>query len=1078
MTRRRLLVLWGLLALAFAPLASGAQGESGTIEVVVTDASGKNAVAGARVILDGPFIAQEVTGSDGRVAFEAAPSGIYRARVLREGYAGATTEPFDVLPERVVSVVVHLSREEHLLVIASITVRPLQSLGEASVGEESSARKLSAGLGGALGKLGGVLVTSGDDAQGPTETIWLEGHDPTQTALSLDGIPLNAPGQALDLRALNPDLFASASISHAPTATALGGSIDFRTLEPTLRTQVQTASGIDSNDGSYSTFSSQGSAGRLGFAAVHTVRGYERPLAGLPFGDTSGLTYVHGGSYTTGGDLLKLRLRLGASQTITATGLSSRYDEDALCSLFTGPLPCGYGPGNRSSGHFGSASLTDTLLLGSVGLKVAVFRTASRGDQDFSHRYVGGVLSPLSNASLVQTQGADLEAEFPGTRRHTLTLSGTATRTEASQLQSGPASTPLSPSVRTSYAWMTLTDTVRANPRLRLSFHGGAARATPGGGSLTAGMSAGVRAGANNAVLASFDLNGIAPEPVGPRILSDPTALRFSCSAGLAFGEGPGDAPGSSSSSSARLVFEHRAAQGLFEGVLYRQEQHGALIQAPVNGAALPAGYFPPGYFQAASATFASPGGCGSATALGPANVYVVVPIAGTRRIYEGLRLSALRSVGRHVTLGGYAAVEVAKVLSDDPRLTAQSSPVISGSQLPNVPLHHAGLIFDYRAPRLPIEVLADAQYTSANNPANLPAYVTFDVAASIATPRATLTAFIGNLFDVYAGRFATPTGAVPLATAGGRLLPSIAFPLQPRTLGATLRFKLGKGVSGPAEPGPVGLIQPLPHTPPLQPLLVDQTRSICGPADARVAQATTEGLRAYAAALERAKSGTGYPGQAPAEMPAVPGIAPVYHRLANSYALTLRAVDIEAAQALFRCVPLHVGTEGEARALGLYVPEATAFARFTLVFSPLAGIYVVRPPEGGGREAFRLYRLPTAAPKAPLAVESRAECTAELRAAAVQLLPALERYVAAFDPQRPPPAQPEGWRVTPHAAAAGWWLAVVPENFSNLPAVLNCGHVAVAAEDELRARGYDGVAAPSLNFAPPVGLYLVRPER
>ena len=57
------------------------------------------------------------------------------------------------------------------------------------------------------------VSTSSDDSDA-TQTISLEGHDPSQTQLTLDGIPLNAPGSAGNLGGFATDLFQGASVAH------------------------------------------------------------------------------------------------------------------------------------------------------------------------------------------------------------------------------------------------------------------------------------------------------------------------------------------------------------------------------------------------------------------------------------------------------------------------------------------------------------------------------------------------------------------------------------------------------------------------------------------------------------------------------------------------------------------------------------------------------------------------------------------------------------------------------------------------------------------------------------------------
>jgi len=1053
-----------------------AQSDSGTIEVVVSDAATHAPMAGARVILDGPFMAQEVTDADGKVSFQAAPAGIYRAHVLKEGYAEAISEQFDVPGGRVITVDVAMSKHSELKVIETVTVSAGRAFGSNEITESSPLRRLSQSLGGALGKALGVNISTGE-GDVPTETISLDGHDPTQTALALDGIPLNAPGQAVDLRAIDPDLFSSASVDFTPTAAALGGTVNFRTLEPTLTPKSALTTTLDSNGGSSSVLSQQGTYGGVGIALVHAVRGTVDPLDGDLFRDTSGLSYAHRGARLSNGNVMKLRAHLGAEQTLTGTFLASNRYDDVLCTIDTGPLPCGYGPGNAHYGHFSLASLNDTALFGLVGIQLSLYAADDRNDDDLAHRVVGGIASPYGTETRSQTQGAALTADLPSRGRHTFTLTATTSRQRITSGALAPSAAAfVSAPVAGAFSALTLTDAVRSNTRLRVSSRLGYSDATGAGAALLAGAGVSWNPTSRDAFTASLDLGGAGAPPLQSATLTDPAGLRFNCAAGVGFAAGPGDRAGKQSSLTARMAYTHESLLSGFQVTLYHQVQHGTLVDALVAAPALSAGYFPAGYFAQAQQVFQSLGGCGSSAAFGPQNLYVQVPIGGSTRVYEGMQLSLLRPIVPHLLgLLSYGTT-VAKTIVADPRLLIGRSPTISGSQLPGVPLHRALLALDYRSSLLPLEALMDMQYVSSNNASNLPAYLTMDAGLALSWHGTTVTLLAQNLFNANAGAFASPAGAVPLATTKGPPLPTIAFPLAPRTYSVSITMRTGASGVESREPQLLALFPPLPQRPPRDPLVVDRTRSICAAGDAVAAASTTALLRSYIATVERAKTASGYPEQAPPNTPAVPGLTIVYHRMADSYALTLAATKIEAAAALFRCVAVHLGTDNDARALGLYIPGSSPFARFTLTYSPKAGLYALRAPPSGAHEEFRLYHLQARPPHVPFAVEPRPECDAELRPVAMQLLSSLERYVKAFDPQHAP-QPPDDWKITPHGGVSDWWLEAIPENFSNLPAILNCAHVSVATLKDVRAFGVDGANAPSLNYAPALGLYLIRPE-
>ncbi|HEY8309401.1 MAG TPA: hypothetical protein VIG47_02540, partial [Gemmatimonadaceae bacterium] len=69
-------------------------------------------------------------------------------------------------------------------------------------------------------------------------------------------------------------------------------------------------------------------------------------------------------------------------------------------------------------------------------------------------------------------------------------------------------------------------------------------------------------------------------------------------------------------------------------------------------------------------------------------------------------------------------------------------------------------------------------------------------------------------------------------------------------------------------------------------------------------------------------------------------------------------------------------------------------------------------------------------------------------------------------------------WTITQHQAKAGAWYELAPGDPAVVGALLMCGRVAAAAPDDLLARGYDGYLPPEMNYAKPLGLYVVRLAR
>ncbi|MDQ2817753.1 MAG: TonB-dependent receptor [Candidatus Eremiobacteraeota bacterium] len=1089
----------GLIASALLTSSAQAQPEDGQITISVAQAKTKTPLALARVLLNGPVMASELTRHDGVVLFRDAPAGVYTARVGKAGYQSVTTAAFEVVSGRAVSVGVELAPTADVKTLGTVVVKSSAVVTSDSISQDSVVRKLSPTLSDALGKLAGVSVAADSTQNDAAETISLEGHDPSQTQLMLDGVPLNSPGSAGDLRSIDSDLFTGAAVNFNPVAGALGGSVNYRTLEPTTAWQTSLTTNLG-NLGSASTIlSEQGTLGRFGIAYVHTVRGSDSLLDGQAFADTSGLAYVHAGANQTDGDLVKLRTQIGQSQSLSGTLISSNGYNDALCRVDNGALPCGYGPGNANYRHFTMGSLSDSALIGLTSVQLSLFGTASRFDRNLLNRYVDGVASPYGSEVVGSTRGASLSVQLPARERHTLSLQATTSGSDTrSSGAIASASTYAAGQATSSYSSLAIADSMRSNDKLTLGDHLGFARSN-GRSSLIGGLNAAWAPTSADGFSGSVDLGSNAAGSRRVGLLSDPQSLQFDCAAELGYGSGPGDEPGAQTSLSARAGWQHRfGAIGQLSASLYRQVQHDTLLNALVNAAALPSGYFPADYFQTAGQIYQSGGGCGlPSVPFGASNVYLNVPLSGVRMVYEGLQLSGTFNVTRYLAAAPFYNTQVVEPFADDPRLDNVYSPVISGSQLPGVPLHQAGLTLDYRGPHSAIEWLADAQYVSRNNRNNLPGYVTADAGASVDFAHGALTVSESNVFNKYGYAFASSAYSAGLPTVGTGALSTIARPLSPRQFNLTYSVKVGSQVGAaarnsanalasardnpsqrPGGGGPRGFVAslaPYPTTAPADPFAADTGRPSCSPEAARAAAPTLAAMKAYADAVRAAKTQAGYPAALPASMPQVPGFSVGYHSLRDSYALTFSPLTMTSMRAFISCAAVHVGQLEQAAALHLYVPDSSSFFRSPLAYTPAVGLYIVRRPQVAGQEQFRVYRLPGAPPPKPLAIVSSDRCSADLRPIAARLLAGLEIYIASGDKGAAAPAQPQGWTVVRHRAPKGPWLELQPQAPQALPALLGCARVSAGSQAQIEAAGFGAAPLPALNFSQPLGLYMVR---
>ncbi|MFZ0575396.1 MAG: TonB-dependent receptor, partial [Candidatus Cybelea sp.] len=801
--RGAVLALSLLYILTAATAAVRAQSDSGEIDIVVVDATTKHPLELARVLLDGPVITSEITETNGKVTFTDVPDGIYRARIVKRGYNSLTSASFEVLDGRVVTVSFALASETGgLKVIGQVTAKASATISATSIDQNSAQRRLSTDLADALNKLSGVSVSTSSDDSDATQTISLEGHDPTQTQLTLDGIPLNAPGSAGNLGGFATDLFQGASVHMGPTLGGLGGSVNFSTLQPTLSwiTQMQLSTGSYGR-WNYSV-AETGSEGKFGIAVQSVQRLYPSLADGDLFEDASGLDYVHDGDSTISGNVLTARYEFGDSNSVTGLFMNSTRNTNVICLRYNGDpqttLPCGYGPDNTDGSNVQLYSLTDNALLGATQLQTSVFSLDNSSLYNQLARYVNGEPSPNGYSSDTKSTGYVVNATLPAQERHTISFQAYGTSSQF-------VTTPLVPqafefysgSQTTQYSVLQATDTIHSNDKLTLAGSAGLSTATGNAGiSELASAGATWKPSTRDTYSASFALGGAAATQGRLQILSDPASLRFDCNGKVAFGSAPGEQPTRGSSNSVRVSYTHDLHGGNVSLTLYRQLQQGVLLPVNVNGVVLnQLGELPLGYLQQVQEIYNSPAGCNAPlqTPFTAQQLYMTTPIAGVQRVYQGAELTGFLTLG-NLVVEPYYNLTGAVANSSSYIFTNAYSITIPGQQLPNVPLQKAGLVLDYKAPHSMFEWLADAQHVSANNPNDLPAYTTYDAGVTAQLTRGTLTFAATNISNAYAGVFSSPANAVPYTTEGGYVIPNIARPLTPRTYSLTYSVKFGQG--------------------------------------------------------------------------------------------------------------------------------------------------------------------------------------------------------------------------------------------------------------------------------------------
>ena len=484
----------------------------------------------ARVVLDGPIVTSEFTDKKGEVLFTDVPDGIYRARVLHGGYQTITSASFEIINGSNVTVSVALALSTTLKVIGTVTAHSEASVSMNSIGPDSAQRKLSSDLADALNKLSGVSVQQSSDDSDSEETISLEGHDASQTQLTLDGIPLNAPGSAGNIGMFATDLFTGAGVRNGPQLGGLGGGVNFTTLEPTLSYESYLSLATGTNGRYNYSLAETGSDGKLGFALETVDRLNTSFLDGDRYTDASGLDYVHNGDSDISGEFMKFRYEVGDSQTLSGIYLGSDRTSNIVCSRIQNGVPCGYGPGNSSAGSVGLFSVTDDLLLGGTSLQASLYSISSTSFNDELARYVDGVPSPTGSTGLNSTRGFTLNAILPAAQRHTISLLAYGAWSSRRSFPINAAgATYYTNDQQSNYTAAQITDSIHSNEHLTFTESAGLTDSTGGFGGTLESLGATWHPDKKDTYSASYAITGSPASTSRSTLLSDPDTLRYTC---------------------------------------------------------------------------------------------------------------------------------------------------------------------------------------------------------------------------------------------------------------------------------------------------------------------------------------------------------------------------------------------------------------------------------------------------------------------------------------------------------------------------------------------------------------------
>ena len=374
----------GAVIVAQATTTSGVQGTA-------VDETGAP-VSGARVVLRGPSSAQTTTDSKGDFTFANVPAGFYNLTLERAGYDTAQESDLVLFPGEVsnVSVTMHTATLTSLRTIATVrsTGRGTFNVTPASVNVISAQTFASQGqaqVGRVLNQIPGLQNTlptssANGSVQGAITVPNIRGGLSFETASLVDGHPL-AVGDFGDYVTtfLNANVLGSVEVVKGPGAEspetnyAIGGTVNFRTKDPTELPTSTFDFGAVSKSGNYGNIGFSDTVGRLGFVVDFAAINEEAPLNGnrqyfqlygnngvanwngttginvsenAPYGSSTNTfvpgtstkennhyslvacCYTYQGGFDSNAELLKLRYRLSGATSVTASYLGSQTTAD------------------------------------------------------------------------------------------------------------------------------------------------------------------------------------------------------------------------------------------------------------------------------------------------------------------------------------------------------------------------------------------------------------------------------------------------------------------------------------------------------------------------------------------------------------------------------------------------------------------------------------------------------------------------------------------------------------------------------------------------------------------------------
>ena len=1058
---------------------------TGVLRVDVVNSMTRRPVGFAVVEIYGPVAERGITAERGNVGFSNLPLGNYDIEVHAQKYIPSVTRgvgvghqdahvtiilrptPAKLYPSN--GVYIPPSRP-----IALVRATPKPTPFDPNRATDATVQsKLSGSLLDSLGSLPGVLLNQGNSS----DEVSIGGHSADQTALAINGVPVETSAMSANLGLFSNDLFNAVSVDQGPSADSLGGLVNIQTRGPTLDWMGGAQQRLNSFDGEDTTVAEGGTVGRLGLAFSRAYSAEGSSLDGRRFLDTSGLDYVHNGLASTTGDTLESRYPLSPSDVVTASAVQIDQQTANLCILYTGPLPCGYGPGVASVASLSSMQVNNQFSSGAFSGKLTLFSNSQEDSlvEPSDLNDVSGLGTLRLRSGGIMFSGAD---DLSPNYKVSLTFATTrlVTTVAGGPPSNGPSLVDPIETVSSFSVSAPLVEGRRYSVSTTLgSQSNGTDHAT------NAGAMVNYRIDDDDTLIAKQEVGlGALPRDVASETFA-PTRLSFNCDAHNALGQGPDEQGPGPKAADTSVSWVHSGASLSLSAAFDHQAITNAPLTAVVDAAALDPGLFSPTFLTDVNAEADT--ACGTAVPFTFGDIYMSIQGSAPKAIYDSAEFEAKAAIGPNVAATlSYSRISARAYGATGP-LFAPVSTLIAGRQLPQTPISSASLAFAANVDRGRVTALGSVHYVSSNNANNLPSYLTIDAGAELAVERGSLTLGVLNLSNRFPGPFATDRGSLPLPTRSGQFL-TIAEPLSPRTY--TIAYSVPVGHSQLPETMPnreYGTILPFDVAGPSDPLVPDRGSVQCGPEMLPTLSPFLDALRGYIRSIERARSASGYPGIFPSVDYGY--LRFIYRANGKSFAVLIARQEkpnMQSLQAYFRlqheffaCEFSHAGTAAQARDLHLFVsPYDERKSVITLAaFAPEIGLYEMPALIEEGSPTFQ--PIPPSAPEDPFALSSSSICDDSIRPAAQAFLAAFAAYVnAGFNVKEF--SLSDTFRIIRHDTPGGAnWLEVESDS-DILNEISPCLILHDPTALQLARLTLGGSSRDGLDYAPRIGFYREAP--